>query len=143
MQLYSYQVALRIWHPSVDPAVITKSLGLKPAVAHRVGDPRVAPKGQPLGGLYAETYWHCDPFDYGERPSTDGLAEDAVTEVLTVLRPHSRFLLLLREQGGRLMLQISSFSARNYAIELPPPLMAELSSLGLSFAHDVYPCAQR
>lgn len=40
------------------------------------------------------------------------------------------------------MLQISSFSARNYAIVLPPDLLMEMAALGISWAHDVHPYAQ-
>jgi len=41
-----------------------------------------------------------------------------------------------------LHLQVSSYGARNYAIELPPALMHECADMGLSFIHDVYPVRQ-
>jgi len=63
-------------------------------------------------------------------------------QVVERLKPHGTFLRLLREQGGRLHLQVSSYGARNYAIELPPALMHECADMGLSFIHDVYPVRQ-
>lgn len=142
MQLYSYSLALRIWHPSIDPAVISRKLSLLPKHTSTAGRPRQTPNGRVLGGNYAESFWHSDPFALGEYSSTDDAAEDALAEVTKVLQPHKPFLLLLREQGARLHLQISSFSKRNYALELSPDFLAECSALGLSIVHDVYPCTQ-
>ena len=142
MQRYSYSIALRIWHPSIDPAVISGKLGLTPSHIATAGQPRHTPKGNPLSGTHAESYWHSDPFDRGEYSSTDELAEDALADVLEVLKPKKQFLLLLREQGARLHLQVSSFSGRNYALELSPQFLAGCAELGLSLVHDVYPNAQ-
>jgi len=32
MQRYSFSIALRIWHPNIDPAIITGKLGLQPSL---------------------------------------------------------------------------------------------------------------
>lgn len=142
MQRYSFSIALRIWHPNIDPAVITGKLGLQSKHSATAGQPRQTPKGQPLAGTHAESYWHSDPFERGEYSSADEIAEDALAEVLEALRPHKQFLLLLREQGARLHLQISSYSNRNYTVELSPQLLAGCAELGLSVVHDIYPYAQ-
>jgi hypothetical protein len=142
MQSYSFSVALRIWHPNIDPQVITRNLGLKAKYSAAAGEERVTPKGRKLAGTHAESYWHSDPFERGNYASTDELAEDGLASVVEVLAPKKAFLLLLREQGGRLHLQIASFSHRNYTIELPPNFLGVCAELGLSVVHDVYPCAQ-
>ena len=142
MQRYSFSIALRIWHPNIDPAVITGKLGLPSKYSATAGQPRQTPNRRPLSGAHAESYWHSDPFERGEYSSTDEIAEDALAEVLEVLNPHKQFLLLLREQGARLHLQVSSFSGRNYALELSPQFLAGCAELGLSVVHDVYPYAQ-
>ncbi|MDQ3060236.1 MAG: DUF4279 domain-containing protein [Pseudomonadota bacterium] len=142
MQRYLFSIALRFWHPSIDPALITGKLGLKAKYSSTAGKPRQTPQGRPLSGLHAESYWHSDPFERGEYSSTDELAEDALAAVVDVLKPHKQFLLLLREQGARLHLQVSSFSGRNYSLELSPEFLASSAELGLSVVHDVYPYAQ-
>jgi len=142
MQRYSFSIALRIWHPNIDPILITSKLGLQPKYSSTAGHPRQTPKGRSLSGVHAESYWHSDPFGRGEYSSTDDLAEDALADVLDVLKPQKQFLLLLREQGARLHLQVSSFSGRNYAFELSPLFLAGCAELGLSFVHDVSPYAQ-
>ena len=142
MQSYSFSVALRIWHPSVDPEVISRNLGLKAKFSAQAGAERTTLRGRKLSGTHAESYWHSDPFEHGEYASIDDVAEDVLAQVVELLAPKRAFLLLLREQGARLHLQVASFSHRNYAIELSPSFLAACAELGLSIVHDVYPCAQ-
>lgn len=142
MQQYSFSIQVRIWHPNIDPAFITEKLGITPDVTAKAGNVRTTPKGNPLSGTYAESYWHASPFNRGECSSTDYLAEDLLIEVLTILKPHQQFLLLLREQGARIHLQISSFSGRNYAFEFSPEFLSDCASIGVSLVHDVYSCQQ-
>jgi len=143
MQSYSFTVALRIWHPSIDPEVVSRSLGMQAKYSSTAGAQRLTPKGQALSGTHAESYWHADPFGRGEYASHDETAENVLLSVVDALSPKKAFLLLLREQGARIHLQVSSFSLRNYAIELSPSLLSACAELGVSVVHDVYPCAQR
>lgn len=142
MQSYTFSVALRIWHPTIDPEVISRTLGLKANYSAMSGAERTTPKGKKLAGIHSESYWHADPFDRGEYASTDEVAEDVLADVVELLLPKKAFLLILREQGARVHLQVASFSIRNYALELSPSLLAACSELGLSIVHDVYPCSQ-
>jgi hypothetical protein len=142
MQRYSYSIALRIWHPNITPDLITRALGISPNRSCEAGKPRSTPKGTLLEGTYRESYWNADPFGRGEYSSTDDLVEDALVEVLHVLEPKRDFLLNLRSNGARVLVQVSSFSGRNYALELAPELMSRYAAVGVGLAHDVYPCAQ-
>ena len=142
MQSYSFSIAVRIWHPSMDPQEISAALGMRAKHSAISGSQRITPNGRALGGVHAESYWHSDPFERGEYASTDDLAEDVLIDVLQLLRPHKDFLVGLKQQGARLHLQVSSFGTRNYALELPSEALAQFSELGLSFVHDIYPCAQ-
>ena len=138
MQNYSYYLYLKIWHPAISPEIITQELGIEPKNTCMVGEQRRTPKGNKLEGTYRESYWVADPFGRGEYSSTDDLAEDSIIEVIERLQKHGRFLNELREQDARIHLHLSSVSDRNYAIELPPQMLAELARLGVSFVHDVY-----
>ena len=143
MQTYSFVVELRIWHPSVEPALISARLNVQPAAQGKAGERRKTRSGKVLDGTWRESYWSGDLFQYGECLSYERSLEDIVGEAVEALKPHASFLQLLRTEGGRLLLQASSYSNRNYAFELSPELLGELCALGLGFAHDVYPCAQR
>jgi hypothetical protein len=142
MQPYSFSVALRVWHPDIDPAVITAEVGFEPKTSWRAGEARCTPKGTALTGTRSESYWTSDPFNAGGYDSSDRVAEDVLSEVLDVLGPRKPFLLLLRQQGARIHIQVSSFSTNNYALELPPEILARSAELGASIVHDVYPYAQ-
>lgn len=141
MQRYSYTVDVRIWHPSIKPEEVTRVLGMTPSHCSEAGQQRQTPKGTLLEGVYRESYWNTDPFDRGEHSSTDDLAEDALTEVLKVLEPHKTFIQKLRGEGARILLQVSSFSDRNYALEFSPEVLGRCAALGVGLAHDVYPSA--
>jgi hypothetical protein len=143
VQNYSFRASLRIWHPSVDPSLISKELGIDPRHSAMAGQRRRTPKGYPLDGVYAESYWSSDPFKREEVQSTDLIVEDSVAEIIDSLTPHKTFLNRLRAEGGRILLQVSSYSNRNYAFELSPELLRQCAELGLTFAHDVYPVAQK
>jgi hypothetical protein len=72
------------------------------------------------------------------------LAEDSLIEILEVLEPKKAFLKKLRGEGARIIVQINSFSGRNYAFELSPDILGRYATLGVGvgLAHDVYPYAQ-
>lgn len=137
MQLYSHVLNFRIWHPTLDPDGVTRTLGLTPEVAWRAGDSRKTPKGTPLQGVHFEGYWTSDPFSYGWRESTDAQLEDALEELVSFLEPHREFLRELSREGA-VRIWASTYSNRNFAIELPPNMLGRLASLGVTFVHDVF-----
>src|SRR3569833_2225536 len=47
---FSYAMSLRVRHPNVDPAVLTKALHLEPLHCWRAGEPRRSASGDALGG---------------------------------------------------------------------------------------------
>src|SRR5450432_3899019 len=142
MQSYSFGVSLRIWHPNFDPSVVSTNLGLESDFTSRAGEARRTPTGRLLSGSYAESYWCSRTFNPGEQSSIDNTAEDVLAAAVDILSPHKAFLLLLREQGARLNLEVSSFGGRNYSLELSPQFLASCADLGLSIVHDVYAIAQ-
>ena len=137
MQLYSHVLNLRIGHPTLDPDLVSHTLGLKPQTAWRAGDPRKTPKGTSLEGVRSEGYWSADPFSYGWRESTDAQIEDAIEELVTLLERHRDFLQGI-SHGGFVRVWVSSHGNRNFALELSPNMLARLASLGATFVHDVY-----
>lgn len=141
MQLYSHIVDLRISHPALDPDAVTRTLGIEPQRTWRAGEPRKTPKGTLLKGTRTTGYWSANPFSYGWRPSTDAQAEDALEELVTFLEPQRDFLVGLSEAGS-VRIWVSTYSSRNFALELAPSLLVRIASLGATFIHDVFQCAQ-
>jgi hypothetical protein len=52
-----FSLALRIRHPSIDPAEITRQLGVTPQHAWRAGEPRAIEDDEAGSAFYRETYW--------------------------------------------------------------------------------------
>lgn len=142
MQIYSFSVALRFWHPTLDPDAITTRLEINPRKSAQVGQARVTPRGTPLEGNHRESYWHAEPIGEGWIESSEIEAEDAVLTLLSRLKPNRDFILELVATGGRALIHISSYGPGNYALMFSSDLMARCSDLGLSLAHDIYQVAQ-
>jgi|GEM_PF-808959 len=141
MQLYSYILDLRIWHPKLDPDPISQNLGIKPHIAHRVGDARRTPQGTLREGFYKESYWSSNPFNHGWRDSSEVQCENSLEELLAFLEPHKEFLTSI-SKDGTVRIWISSHSKENFAIELPPGMLKQLAAFGATFVHDVYQVPQ-
>jgi hypothetical protein len=57
MSPHDFSIALRIRHPSIDPAEITQRLGIEPQHAWRAGEPREIDAGEVGSSVHRETYW--------------------------------------------------------------------------------------
>lgn len=139
MRSYHYRTSLRIWHPSIEPALISKATGLEPCRSWRVGEQRATPKGKPQEGTYPESYWYSDLS--GENPeNADNLClEDSLWNHLEQLEGASEFLRSVRETGGRCEIFVGLYGRWNYAFEFSPPLLSRVSHLGLALSLDIYP----
>ena len=52
-----FQLSLRIKHPSMDPADISKELGIEPEHSFRAGQPRHSKSGVAPATVHTESYW--------------------------------------------------------------------------------------
>ena len=57
MNMDDFSIALRIRHPSIDPAEVTRQLGIVPRHAWRAGEPREIDEGEVGSPMHRETYW--------------------------------------------------------------------------------------
>jgi hypothetical protein len=56
-QATPYQLSLHVRHPSVDPAEISRELGLEATESFRAGEPRQSRSGLAATAVHGETYW--------------------------------------------------------------------------------------
>jgi hypothetical protein len=140
-------LSLRIRHPNIDPAEITRTLGLEPRHCWKAGEARRTAQGAPLEGAYRESFWTGG---VGE-PDTElrGIVstEAAVLQAVVQLRRSQRFLTRLHAEGGTTELRVEAFSDSEFSFSLSPQLLAMLARVGLSLVLDVradsQPAAQR
>jgi molybdopterin synthase catalytic subunit len=122
-----FSVTLLIWHPTIDPAKITAELGLEAHFAHRVGQPRMTPKGTPLPGNYRDTRWsHIARYEV-----TDQLFADTVTALIGRLKPRKAFLADLKATGGNATVIIRFLEDKHYADNIDRDTLAQLADLQL------------
>ncbi|MEJ0008990.1 MAG: hypothetical protein WDM77_22150 [Steroidobacteraceae bacterium] len=93
-----YQLSLHVRHPSVDPAEISRELGLAAVESFRAGEPRRSRSGVAATAVHGETYWVAvlDPMGWSA-PSAMAKAGSRVTEqFLAALLPQEAKMLRAR-----------------------------------------------
>jgi hypothetical protein len=136
---YEVSLSLGVRHPDVDPAQITRELGLQPGHAWRAGEARLDEAGTSMGGTHRGSYWFCE---FAPRPTFSGestLVESELTRVLHMLRKSIVFLQGLHYGGGTTELCISIFAHGDFRMELLPEETALLGRLGITTRFDIKP----
>lgn len=138
---YSYSVSLRIWHPRIDPAVLTKLLRLRPSNSWKVGEQRRTPRGEPLKGLNPDSYWTARLITRRYATTTRKSLEATLASIAKKLLRHRQLFLRIRRSGGKAELFVGLFAANkfNFGSSIDDRTLADLSKLRLSVGLDIYP----
>jgi len=147
-----FQLSLRIRHPSLDPAEISRQLGLDPEHSFRAGDPRLSRSGLAPASVHAESYW-LGALSAVDWPADRGFAAEPLVKIarerlgsattrnlgwaLTLtaarfLRVHGEFLRQIRAQGGQASLLVTISTAEASSFSLSPELSRVFSELGVA-----------
>jgi hypothetical protein len=136
-----FELALRIRHPSMDPAAISRELRLEPEHSFKVGEPRTSSSGIAAAAVHGESCWlgTLDPqtwspeqtaFDMPARTRTSATKErlramvmDSLGMALTLaashfLRSHGDFFRRLQSEGGDvgLIVELPAASAQSFTL---------------------------
>lgn len=151
----AFELALRIRHPSMDPAVISRELKLKPEHSFKAGTPRESSSGIAAAAVHPESYWLAtlDPtqwpaeqlssFEFPNVPrgsaakdrlramlSSLGMALNVGT--LHFLRAHADFLRQLQSEGGDIGLIVELPADSAHSFTLTPQVAKVLCEFGIS-----------
>ena len=147
MDSQGLSVSLKIRHPHIDPALLTRELGIEPQYCWQAGDLRPPEFGASSQERFRESYWvaRINPPDYAERLATpafpsstqSGLPSLMFFSSLLLLKRKSALWERLRSEGGQAELMISLLVDENFRLDLPPELLALLSATGMSVSIDV------
>lgn len=136
---YIFRISIRVWHPSIQPEMISTALNLSPKRQWFAGEPRATPKGNPLEGVYTESYWCADITGDDPVNAQDTCLEDALAEAISKLQSALPFLKSVRDASGRVEFFVGLYGRWNFGFEFAPDLLEKLSQLGIALSLDVYP----
>lgn len=139
MSEYEFTVALRIRHPTIDPATISAALGIQPQHTWQAGHPRCDPAGAELGGEHHDSYWMGRLMDEPQLSSDTVSVEGVILKTLNHLRRAQPFLEQLHAEGGVAELLVSLYARDVFRLELPSDALTLLGRLHLAIALDVHP----
>lgn len=139
MSAYEFAMSLGVRHPDIDPAKITRALGLQPGHVWRKGEERLDPAGAVLGGNHRASYWLCE---IAPRPKFSGERiglESELSRVLHMLRRSIGFMQDLHHGGGEAELFVTIFARGDFRIELLAEEAALLGRMGVSMTIEIKP----
>jgi hypothetical protein len=127
---FSYAMSLRVRHPNLDPAVLTKALHLEPLHCWRAGEPRRSATGSALGGEHRESYWSA-PLPGQPVGSETFPLELFLGQQLVQLSRHRELLCRLQTEGGQISLLIEIACAENTVLTLSTSVSRKLADLNI------------
>ena len=150
-----FELSLRIRHPSMDPAEVSRELGLEAEHSFRVGDPR-RERGDATSPVHSESYWlgTMDPASWPADAWFSGLSKldlavkglrKTVTRNLGLALSLSarRFLRAkglferIRLEGGQACLLVAFSPPAVESFSLTPELSRMFSDLGITLEFDL------
>ncbi len=136
---YEFTLSLRIRHPDMDPALITRALGQQPQHSWRAGDARKDAEGDVLEGKYRESYWMCGLMPHPKLATESIGVESELLQVLTSLQNSFSFLQALHSSGGASEVHVSIFASQAFRIELLAEMVSRLGRIGIGMTLEVEP----
>ena len=157
LQAPRFQLSLRIKHPSFDPAVISKELGIEPAHSFRAGHPRQSKSGLVAAAVHTESYWLAplNPASWFDNPSfaeplklaivqqqIDAAIVRNLTGALALCaarfhKAHSALLQTIRSEGGEISLLVTLSTAAVNAFSLAPQVSRMFAELGITLEFEI------
>jgi hypothetical protein len=152
----TFQLSLRIRHPAMDPAEISRELGLKAEHAFRAGDARAARSAVTPAARHTESYWlgvvppqllalevsfpgdaRSQLAQKGLQTSLKGLTWGLSLSAVRFLRGHAQFLKRIRAGGGEISLLVALSGAAEISFSVPPATGRFFADLGVTLEFEI------
>jgi hypothetical protein len=157
LQSLPFQLSLRIRHPSMDPAEISKQLRIEPEHAFRAGQPRRSKSGVAPAAIHTESYWLAplNPASWFGSPSfaeplrlaiTQEHIDAAIARNLTGAlglcaarfnKAHAALLHTIRSEGGETSLLVTISPTAVSTFSLPPQISRMFGELGITLEFEI------
>jgi hypothetical protein len=153
----TFQLSLRIRHPAIDPAEISRELKVDPEHAFRAGDARPARSALTPATVHKESYWlgvlppsllrldlgfQADErtrmmVHKGMQASLKGLTWALSLTAVRFLRAHAEFLKRIGSEGGEISLLVALSSPGEMSFTLPPQIGRFFADLGITLEFEI------
>lgn len=133
MREFKYAVSLRFFSKTFDLADVCSQIKLIPKWLNKMGEPRVSPKGIPLGGVYDCSYCSVNLVPHEVEELHETLERFAVD-----FMQYKNLFQAIRRDGGRAEFFIGWYSTGNTGDTFDSELLKRLGELGVDLAFDVY-----
>jgi hypothetical protein len=156
-QVPAFELSLRIRHPSLDPAELSRELGMEAHSSFRAGEPRQSRSGHFTASVYGESYW-LGTLDHASSPAADWLSDfthlegvqkshpKAVSQNLGwalsfhathVLRTKAALFERIRHEGGQVSLLVALSPGGVDGFNLTPEVSRIFSHLGITIEFEM------
>jgi hypothetical protein len=156
LQPLPFQLSLRIRHPSMDPADISKELRIEPEHSFQAGHPRHSKSGVAPAAVHTESYWLARlspaswfgilPFE----PLPRGISQDIIDTAMTrnlawalglcavrFNKAHAALLHAICSEGGEISLLVTLSSTVVSTFSLPPQVSRMFGELGITLEFEI------
>jgi len=148
----AFALALRIRHPSLDPAALSQELGMEPTHSFRAGQPRASRSDPVAASVHAESYWLgamdrsawlSDTWLSGSGPlesavkrrgrsAWKSLGSALVMATRSLVLRHAPLFKRIRDEGGQVSLLVSLSPLAVGSFSVPPEVSRILGDLGIT-----------
>jgi len=127
---FTYAVSLRVRHPNLDPALLTKTLHLEPQHTWKAGEPRRSVTGAVLGGEHRDSYWSA-PLPGQAVGGAAFPLEQFLAQQLVQLNRNREFLSRLQGESAQISLLIEISRVENAVLTLSTSVSRKLADLNI------------
>jgi hypothetical protein len=153
----AFELSLRVRHPSMDPAELSRELGMEAKYSFRAGEPRQSHSGHSTASLHGESYW-LGTLHPTSSPAAHWLSGFANMELAQkahektvarslgwalsfhatrVLRANAALLERIRSEGGQVSLLVALSPASVDSFSLAPQVSRIFSDLGITIEFEL------
>jgi hypothetical protein len=150
----AFRLALRVRHPSMDPAELSRAFAIEPEYSFRAGSVRPSRSGTTTASVRSESYWLGElkatepplgpPFVGDQRLAERQLeaARKSLTWTLSltcirVLKTHADLLRRIRSDGGEITLLVTIFGSEVGSFSLLPEASKVFGDLGVGLEFEL------
>jgi hypothetical protein len=135
-----YDIRLLFRHPTIDPDLITSTLGIEPSMQRRAGDRVIGIDGKVRRSIEERSVWSVWVAYEAEEDSHELVMrlQERLAMFLQPLSRHASFVRQLSAEGEALI-ELNILGHFHFPCEIPVTTLRTITELGLDLGFEVFP----